>query len=227
MPHSVIIYYIAHSNIPENPACCDPFTSDEESSFLTGSGGAMRSAGHPLSHKYLLRRYASHLLLNRVFGLTSSRQLVAGPHGKPDFSDSFPPASAFSFFNLSHGRDYTVMAVSDAVLGIDIQEIPDEKDPMKKEKGEKKRSLVADRSFPEDYRRAYQIASREEEAAIFTRLWTKTEAILKAEGSGFACDLRDHPELLLRWKTRSFSLNNHEITVAMQDDFTLEMHEIF
>lgn len=56
----------------------------------------------------------SAFLLAMHLGITSDEQLERGAHGKPSMQDD-PP-----FFNLSHSGAVTVLAVSDAPVGVDL-----------------------------------------------------------------------------------------------------------
>ncbi|MDE6690924.1 MAG: 4'-phosphopantetheinyl transferase superfamily protein [Clostridia bacterium] len=75
------------------------------------------------------------------------------------------------YFNLSHSGEWTVAAVSDNEIGVDIQQVK----PVD--------MRLATRFFAEDERR--QIESAGDGATeLFYRLWTVKEAYLKALGTG-------------------------------------------
>ncbi len=178
----------------------------------------MNRDGQRLSPKYVMRKYATFYLLSQVLGVTRSEELITGSHGKPALA-----GRPDCYFNLSHGRDYTVLAVCDQPVGIDIEEIPAETTAEKRAKGLRKRQLLAERSFPDRFRNEYFQADADRETAVFTRLWTQFEAILKGEGTGLSLSLKDNPQLLEKWKLQNLSLSDHIITVALKEDFTISL----
>ncbi|MCR4896839.1 MAG: 4'-phosphopantetheinyl transferase superfamily protein [Lachnospiraceae bacterium] len=90
-----------------------------------------------------------------------------GPQGKPYFADGTLPK-----FNITHSGDYVLLALSDAEVGIDLQE----------HRGLKLQE-TADRFFSPEEAEALRRAG-EEKPALFYRLWTRREAYGKAFGCG-------------------------------------------
>jgi len=94
-------------------------------------------------------------------------------YGKP----SLPGMPDFSF---SHCRKAVAVAVSEDCegrVGIDIEEI----------RGSN--TTLAERVMNEEEQRLIAASERPEE--MFTRLWTRKEAVLKWRGTGIICDLKD------------------------------------
>ncbi len=113
---------------------------------------------------------AAGLLLRHVLHVTDDAQLQAGPHGKLFLAAGGP------HFNLSHSAHYVVLAVGDGPLGVDIEPI-----------GEKMPIRIPRRFLLPD-----EIAWLEQEptGARFAWLWTRLEAVLKADGRGFTMPRR-------------------------------------
>jgi 4'-phosphopantetheinyl transferase len=97
-----------------------------------------------------------------------------GAHGKPSLGAESPVS-----FNLSHSADVAVLAVADAALGeigIDIERIRDDVDVAK----------VATRALaPAEDARLRALPAGERLSAFFA-YWTRREACLKAQGTGWS-----------------------------------------
>ncbi|MBQ2436625.1 MAG: 4'-phosphopantetheinyl transferase superfamily protein, partial [Clostridia bacterium] len=114
-------------------------------------------------------------------GITSDEQLERGAHGKPSMQDD-PP-----FFNLSHSGAVTVLAVSDAPVGVDLEHIADV------------RESVARRFFPEAFRQELDAAPEDQRPETFFRLWTRLEAALKLDSRGLTAPRSEFGEILERY----------------------------
>ena len=86
-------------------------------------------------------------------------------HGKPYIVDG-------PYFSLSHCKEAIAVTISDKPIGIDVESIR----PAKEE-------LIA-RVMSEGERRELSELSGEQKDRMFTRLWTRKEAIVKAQGTG-------------------------------------------
>jgi len=102
------------------------------------------------------------LMMKKVLGITEDSMLSYGEHGKP-FLEQGP------FFSVSHSRQFSVLAVSENEIGIDIE--------MHQNPGER----LLDRCFTED-EAAFAKLSTEN----FLKIWTAKEAVLKLLGTGFS-----------------------------------------
>ena len=102
------------------------------------------------------------LMMKKVLRTTEDSIISYGKHHKPCLEHG-------PFFNISHSRRYSVIAVSENEVGIDIEmhEGPNEK--------------LMERCFTEDEQ---EFAKKSEEN--FLRIWTAKEAVLKFLGTGFS-----------------------------------------
>jgi 4'-phosphopantetheinyl transferase len=85
-------------------------------------------------------------------------------------------------FNLSHANDVALVAVScDVEVGVDVEAI---------RLDVRVREMAA--CFNErELEMLYQATSAETRATLFFRFWTRKEAVLKADGSGFSTEPRN------------------------------------
>lgn len=102
------------------------------------------------------------LMMKRVLGIEDDGALCYNEHGKP-FLEHGP------FFSVSHSRRYSVLAVSENEIGIDIEmhECPSEK--------------LINRCFTEEEQSFAKMSTEN-----FLRIWTAKEAVLKFLGTGFS-----------------------------------------
>lgn len=97
-----------------------------------------------------------------------------GEHGKPRLSDTLLECVGNFEFNLSHSKDYAVLAVSDTPVGIDIEHI------------RKNRLSVAKRFFcTEEYEDILSLPEAEQDKR-FLEYWTMKEAYVKYLGTGMS-----------------------------------------
>lgn len=117
----------------------------------------------------LLARYA----LKNVTGEWPSQPFVAGDKGKPH-----PEGLNGYHFNVSHSGQWVVVALSDDIVGVDIERI------------RRVPEGVAYRYFSEPEKKLLDHAENEtEKAHIFFTLWTLKESFLKAIGKGLTKSL--------------------------------------
>lgn len=102
------------------------------------------------------------LMMKKVLGITKDDMLGYGEHGKPYLKNG-------PFFSISHSRRYSVLAVSENEVGIDI------------EMHETINEQIAKRCFTEEEQ---EFAKKSTEN--FQRIWTSKEAVLKYLGTGFS-----------------------------------------
>lgn len=121
-------------------------------------------------------------LLRTILGrylVADPRELrfVEGPHGKPELTGT---ASALRF-NLSHSDDLMLLAVSHTrAVGIDLEMIR-ENVPVE---------TLADYYFEPEDAWNLRLLPTPQRVWKFYELWTRTEAQLKADGSGIAHGLK-------------------------------------
>ena len=102
------------------------------------------------------------LMMMRALGINDDEMLRYNEHGKP-FLEHGP------FFSVSHSRRYSVLAVSDNEIGIDI------------EMHESPRESLMKRCFTEEEQNFAKLSTEN-----FLRIWTAKEAALKFLGTGFS-----------------------------------------
>ena len=111
-----------------------------------------------------------------------------GAHGKPMLEGGDQPltgavdglASPLTLqFNLSHAGDWVVLAVSDALVGIDIESSQRRNDVM----------AIADRYFYGDEITELRSYPESQQRDRFFDYWTLKEAFMKARGEGIALGL--------------------------------------
>ncbi|MBQ2795953.1 MAG: 4'-phosphopantetheinyl transferase superfamily protein [Oscillospiraceae bacterium] len=109
----------------------------------------------------LLSALAGLMLIN-VFGKKAIDDIKYNEHGKPYFEHG-------ACFNISHSKNYAVLAVSGDNIGIDVEEreAPD--------------IAVAKRCFTKE---EFDFAKQSTQS--FLRIWTAKEAVLKLLGTGFS-----------------------------------------
>ncbi len=101
--------------------------------------------------------------------------IVAGPQGKPELRRA--PRGVPLEFNLAHSGDWVALAFSlGDPVGVDIEAARPPGDLV----------AVVDRVFSEGERKAFRSLGGRLQAEAFWRGWTRKEAVLKAEGSGFS-----------------------------------------
>lgn len=129
------------------------------------------------------KRILSGAFLQYVLSLTLDIPLERisyqyGEYGKPALSGGVVPGSRGWTgdkieFNLSHSGKYAVLAVSDAAVGIDI------------ENGKRNRMTVAKRCFcREEYEDIATATTEAERTRRFLEYWTMKEAYVKYLGEG-------------------------------------------
>ena len=126
-------------------------------------------------HEYLLGRVLlRRLLAERLCCPPDALVFRTGEHGKPTL------VSHDWQFNLSHSGDWLVLALcQQGPLGVDV------------EMGLRQRPVLplAQRFYaPEEYQWLLALPSREQTSAFY-RLWSRKEAVLKAQGAGIAAGL--------------------------------------
>ena len=102
------------------------------------------------------------LMMKEVLKITEDGMVKLGEHGKP-YLEQGP------FFSVSHSRRYSVLAVSENEVGVDI------------EMHEGINEQIAKRCFTEE-EQEFALHSTEN----FQRIWTAKEAVLKFLGKGFS-----------------------------------------
>lgn len=122
---------------------------------------------------------------------SDSLEFKTGPHGKPYLKDyeNF-------HFNLSHSGDWVVCAVSNRLVGIDVEQT-------------KEINLdIAKRFFSREEYDDLSMKKEEERIPYFFDLWTLKESYIKADGRGLAISLSSF----------SFKIEKDEIIFKTQNE---------
>lgn len=98
------------------------------------------------------------------------------PHGK-----LLLPEKLGLSFNLSHGGDYAVCALSDENVGIDLESMTER---FSGEKGEKRFSSLFKKTLTEGEKALFEGLNWEAKIQLFNRIWTKKESFAKEDGRG-------------------------------------------
>lgn len=118
--------------------------------------------------KHAWDELAAGYLLASCLGICSDDQWIRNVYGKPKLVDRT------AFFNLSHSGDYAVLAVSDGEVGVDIQQI------------RSYREASAKRILREETSEEMKTLDETGRQELFAREWSRLEAALKLQGTGFA-----------------------------------------
>lgn len=167
--------------------------------------GARNNALRFVQQEDRLYRIVSSLMLYHVLGIKDDGALPRNEYGKPE------SLLAGQHFNLSHSGNYTVLAVADIPVGVDIE--PFGTDPLPQ---------IPHRLWCKD-EIARLIAEPTKEC--FAYLWTRLESALKADGKGFSLPERTfsvlddgHP-----WYFQSLVHDEHMISCAAAEHFELNV----
>lgn len=161
---------------------------------LAGHEGEARALVAPRYHSALrhetsrLEALGGGLLAREVLGVTDDAQVGTHRHGKPYLTGSDV------VFNASNDEGMVVLGVLDegeGPLGIDVNEVP-----YRLREAELR---VARRYFRDEELVAIGDGQTYSGRVAFARAWGSLEAPLKAMGTGFAYDVRHHPEVLDEW----------------------------
>ncbi len=140
----------------------------------------------------------------QAVGLCEKTAVIAlGEYGKPYLAEH--PEWQFS---LSHSGGWAVCALSDAPIGVDVEQY---------------RSLsylsLAKRHFtPNEIEQIYRCEEREREA-VFFRLWTEKESVLKATGHGLSALSQYEAFIAQGYTTRSYPLDGYALSVCTTGEF--------
>ena len=155
----------------------NPVSSDNSILSPEERARAARFRFEEHAHRFRASHTALRLVLAQYLRQPAhSIPLTASPSGKPLIEDS-PDIH----FNLSHAGEIALVAVScDIEVGVDIEAVrPDVR--------VEEMALCFNHN---ELEMLHQSISPEARASLFFRYWTRKEAVLKAEGSGFGIEPR-------------------------------------
>lgn len=156
-----------------------------------------------------LGEFAAGLLLASVLGVRLDDALALGPEGKPELATGSP------HIGLSHDDGIAVLAVAPDVVGVDVEEVPAQYGRLQRDA--LRRVLSAE-----------ELAKTEaspDPAMAFALAWTRVEAVLKADGRGFAFDVRGG-NLPQGWKTTHTLVDGHAVTCATREEPAPLVHRL-
>ena len=140
------------------------------------------------------------ILLRKYLGVWKTGQVGYGKDGKPFLLERQWK------YNLSHSGVWVALGISDAEIGVDIERI------------RRYHSATARKLFTEEEQvMLEQVESEEARNALFTRLWTEWEAVLKLEGSGFAGGWRENGVDKARYAIWTKEMDGYFLSVATRD----------
>jgi 4'-phosphopantetheinyl transferase EntD len=147
-----------------------------------------------------LGEFAAGLLLAAVLGVRSDDALALGPEGKPELAAGSP------HIGLSHDDGMAVLAVAPGVVGVDVEEVPAQYGRLQRDA---LRRVLSGEGLA-------QVEASPDPAVAFALAWTRVEAVLKADGRGFAFDVRGG-NLPQGWKTTHALVDGHAVTCATRE----------
>ena len=140
------------------------------------------------------------ILLRKYLGVWKTGQVGYGKDGKPFLLERQGK------YNLSHSGVWVALGISDAEIGVDIERI------------RRYHSVTARKLFTEEEQvMLEQVESEEARNALFTRLWTEWEAVLKLEGSGFAGGWRENGVDKARYAIWTKEMDGYFLSVATRE----------
>lgn len=142
-----------------------------------------------LAGDMLVKKY-----LSKLYGTAEDKiEIKKGTHGKP-YVLNLP-----AHFNISHSGDYTVVAISDRPIGIDVEVVKDFS------------AILAKKLFNEDELKYISGTSATRKKSLmqksFFEIWTAKEAYLKYLGTGISGGVN----------SLSFTLNGNSLTHNRND----------
>lgn len=154
-------------------------------------------------------------LLKQYLDVSRDEQLIRTEYGKPMLRSGKP------FFNLSHSGEYTMLAIADMDIGVDIEKIREVHWP------------TVRKVFSKEQRVLLEETSRVEQPRLFTELWTRYEALLKLSGTGFLMPPapaqtqtpdQEHAKLPGRI-VRSFRYKDYMVACSAYEEFKVSIEE--
>jgi 4'-phosphopantetheinyl transferase len=136
-------------------------------------------------HRFILARGLLRLLLSHYTGQNPAHiELIYNDRGKPSLKASQTISNLA--FNLSHSQEYVLYAFGRHPLGVDLEQITQQRDVLG----------IAKRFFSPTELTILEQLSPPDRAITFLRYWVCKEAYVKATGEGLADRLR-HIEIHL------------------------------
>lgn len=160
------------------------------------------------NHRFIIRKAVLRIILSKYLRLPETEiEFIIGENKKPGLN---PIHKIELHYNVSHSGDWILIAVSDAELGVDIEQTDTEFDYTE----------VLRHSFGKeeiDY-----IQSKGTSKKAFFTLWTRKEALTKATSKGLDDDFPDIPCLdgkhqintAMIWSEKNWVVSSFEVDKA-------------
>lgn len=131
-------------------------------------------------NRYIVTQYYLREFLSYYLQIDFDKVIISySKSGKPYLDNKI---NSNLKFNYSHSGDYIIYAFAEGnEVGVDIEEIKDIPDL-----DELSRTHFSD----EEQSSYFQLKNLDERRQLFYKIWTRKEALLKAEGSGITIDLK-------------------------------------
>ncbi|MBN1684042.1 MAG: 4'-phosphopantetheinyl transferase superfamily protein [Gammaproteobacteria bacterium] len=156
-------------------------------------------------NRFIVSHAILRLILSHYLQIdTASIQFGENIYGKPQLINFKTNLR----FNLSHSKDYALIALAHHPVGVDIEFI----DP------KMKLEHIVERFFSENEIKEYESLPPEQKRLAFYQAWTRKEAYIKALGQGLVCSLKHFSVTL----TPGQPAKIYEICEGCVEDWQLE-----
>ena len=178
---------------------------------------------HLKNERVRLQAAAAGYLLQAVCGIDEDRDVTRDANGKPvlregvllQTGDTRRGTLPCTHFNLSHGGNYAVLALSDAPVGVDVEPVG------------RVRELVAQGAFTEEEQRflnEYAASDERRRAEAFAIVWTLKESVMKADGRGLGMDPKRTSGFDRTWNAAYRLFDGHAFACAGRGCRDMEIH---
>lgn len=129
-----------------------------------------------------VRYTAFHALLRSILSELFSIQPMEVHIESTEQGMPFLPEHPEYTISLSRSGSWALYGISRrGPIGVDLELLPESKDI----------SLLVERSLSPDEKNVLESLLPEEQKTFFYRLWTRKEALVKSDGTGIICDIKD------------------------------------
>jgi 4'-phosphopantetheinyl transferase len=133
---------------------------------------ALRLVIADAQRRYIAARAGLREILSKATGIEPAALIFgANEYGKPYVAN----VADAPHFNLSHSLDVALVAIASVPVGVDIEQL----------RWLPHLAQMAEMALTEDEQAALQRLDEDERTKAFCRIWTRKEAVMKADGAGF------------------------------------------
>lgn len=158
-----------------------------------------KEADQVLVSGYLLRKYLD---------VSEDKQLTYNQHGKPFL------CSGRAHFNLSHSGHYVSLAISECLIGVDI------------EKTMSYHQAAAHNVFDYDQIEELTKLTDLDKDKYYTKVWTEWEAILKLKGIGFDEGWKNEKSTSKVCFIQTFDLDDYIVSCATYEETHIKIERL-